>query len=70
MSKHTVSKEDIDALFEGETIVLNGGNASDLVQNGDNSSTKDETTRETISIKGAKTLVEEVAKKLPKITMD
>lgn len=70
MSKHTVSKEDIEALFEGETIVLNGGNASNLVQNCDNSSTKDETTRETISLKGAKTLVEEFAKRLPEITMD
>lgn len=70
MSKHTVSKEDIEALFEGETIILNGGNASDLVQSGDNSSSENEPTRETISLKGAKTFVEEVAKRLPKITMD
>lgn len=70
MSKHTVSKEDIEALFEGETIVLNGGNASDLVQSGDNSSSENEPTRETISLKGAKSFVEEVAKRLPKITMD
>lgn len=69
MSKHTVSKEDIEALFEGETIVLNGGNASDLIQGDNDSSTKD-VTRETISLKGTKTLVEEVAKRLPKITMD
>lgn len=69
MSKHTVSKEDIEDLFEGETIVLNRGNASGLMQGDNDSSTKD-ATRESISLKGAKALVEEFAKRLPMITID
>lgn len=64
MNEHTVSKEDIDALFNGETIILDGGNAMDLDRSEEPSS------RKTISLKGAHTLVTEVAKRLPNITMD
>ena len=69
MSKHTVSKEDIEALFEGDTIILDGGNVSDLTQN-NNEYISNDTTRETVSLNGAKTFVEDFAKNLPKITMD
>ena len=67
MSEHTISNADIEALFSGETIVLDAGKA----MNSENKNTSlPETTRENVSLKGMHTLVEEVAKKLPKITMD
>lgn len=62
MSKHTVSKEDIEALFEGETVILNGGNAS---SHDTGMTSKSESN--SISLSGARTLVEEMAKNLPKV---
>ncbi len=62
MSKHTVSKEDIEALFKGETVVLNGGNASSHT-----AGAKPKSESNTISLSGARTLVEEMAKNLPKV---
>lgn len=62
MSKHTVSKEDIEALFEGETVILNGGNASSPTTGATSKSESN-----TISLSGARTLVEEIAKNLPKV---
>ena len=62
MSKHTVSKEDIEALFEGKTVVLNGGNASSHT-----AGAKPKSESNTISLSGARTLVEEMAKNLPKV---
>ena len=70
MNNHTVSKEDIEALFEGDTIVIDGGNAAGLVQNVDNCSGIVGTKSNTTSLKGAKKLVEEIGKILPKITFD
>ena len=65
MSKHTVSKEDIEALFEGETVILNGGNAS---SHDTGMTSKSESN--SISLSGARTLVEEMAKNLPKVEWD
>lgn len=62
MSKHTVPKEDIEALFEGETVILNGGNAS---SHDTGMTSKSESN--SISLLGARTLVEEMAKNLPKV---
>ncbi len=62
MQEHTASKADIEALFTNDTIVLNGGNASsDIAEESSQSS------RETISLTGARTMVEELAKRLPKV---
>lgn len=62
LHKHTTTKEDIEALFANATIILDGGNAS--------SHTEKKTTEspcDTISMAGARTLVEELAKKLPEV---
>ena len=53
-----VSKEDIQDLFAGETSILDGGNA-----NSDNT----KSSSDTITLAGARTLVEELAKKIPKV---
>ena len=49
MSEHTISNADIEALFSGEAIVLDGSKAMDL----ENKNTSlPETTRENVSLKG------------------
>lgn len=58
MQEHTISKEDIQDLFAGETSILDGGNA-----NSDNT----KSSSDTITLAGARTLVEELAKKIPKV---
>lgn len=62
MQEHTASVADIEALFENETIVLDGGNASShiVAENAQSS-------RDTISLTGARTMVEELSKRLPKV---
>ncbi len=58
LQEHTVSKEDIEALFDEDTIILDCGNAS---------SDKKELSSNTVSLAGARTMVEEMAKRMPKI---
>lgn len=62
MQEHTASAADIEALFANETIALDGGNASShiVAENAQSS-------RETISLTGARTMVEELSKRLPKV---
>lgn len=62
MHEHTATKEDIEALFEGDTIILDGGNANSHMEESFNDSS-----RNAISMAGAHTLVEEMAKVLPKV---
>lgn len=62
MREHTATKEDIEAIFAGDTIILDGGNASSHIEK--NSS---DLSRNTISMAGARTLVEKVAEALPKV---
>ena len=62
MQEHTVSKEDIEALFTDDTIVLDCGDASSHAAE----KTPDSST-DTISLAGARTIVEELAKRLPKV---
>lgn len=64
MQEHTASSADIESLFANDTIVLNGGNASSYATKG-----KECSSRETISLDGARTMAIELAKRLPKITM-
>lgn len=70
MDKHSVSTEDIDALFEDETIILNGGNATGSLYDNNTHASEELASKETISLKGAKVMVEEIAKHLPKIKID
>lgn len=63
MQEHTVTNADIDALFaEDTTLVLSGGNSG--VCGAENT---EESSSEPISISGARTLLEELSKKMPKI---
>ncbi len=62
LHEHTATQEDIKALFANETIILDGGNASSHTEE-----TLTESPRTTVSMAGARTLVEELAKKLPKV---
>lgn len=62
LKAHTASVSDIEKLFENNTIVLHGGNASS-----NSSNEKSASDSNTISLTGARTLVEELAKKLPKV---
>ena len=62
LQAHTASVSDIEKLFENNTIVLHGGNASS-----NSSNEKSASDSNTISLTGARTLVEELAKKLPKV---
>ena len=62
MQEHTVSKEDIEALFTDDTIVLDCGDASSHAAEKTPDSSAD-----TISLAGARTIVEELAKRLPKV---
>ena len=50
------------ALFANETIVLDGGNASSHIV-----AENAQSPRETISLTGARTMVEELSKRLPKV---
>ena len=59
MQKHTATNADIDALFAEDTLVLDGGNAS----------SNNQPEREVISLNGARTFVEELAKILPVVTL-
>lgn len=58
MQEHTISKGDIEALFAEDTNILDGGNAN---------SHNTKSSSDTITLAGARTLVEEVAKKMPKV---
>ena len=62
LQAHTASTADIEKLFENNTIILDGGNASL-----DNSCENSTSESNTVSLSGARTLVEELAKKLPKV---
>ena len=62
LQTHTASTSDIEKLFENNTIILDGGNASL-----DNSCENSTSESNTVSLSGARTLVEELAKKLPKV---
>ena len=62
MQEHTVSKADIEALFAEDTVILDGGNASSH-----NTKKLQEASSDTISLAGARTMVEELAKRLPKV---
>ena len=68
MREHTASSADIDALFHQEPLTLNCGDESsdnnEIISSRPNTSSQD-----TISLDGARTLVEELAKRIPKITM-
>ena len=62
MQEHTASAADIEALFANDTIILDGGNASSHTAEG-----SPQSSRETISLTGARTMVEELSKRLPKV---
>lgn len=62
LHEHTASKENIEALFAGDTIILDGGNAGSHIEESSTVSS-----RNTVSMAGAHTMVEELTKKLPKI---
>ena len=62
MQEHTASAADIEALFANETIALDGGNASSHIV-----AKNAQSSRETISLTGARTMVEELSKRLPKV---
>lgn len=61
-----ITKENIEKLFENETIILDGGNVGETVQKHSQVQMTDE---ETIDLKGMKLALEELAKRLPKISM-
>lgn len=61
MKEHTVSKEDIDALFGGKLQILNEREVN---------SKEKKSTRNTVSLDGARVLVEGLAKMIPKITVE
>ena len=67
MREHTASIADIDALFNEEPLVLDCGDASSESEKIATSHQK-VASQETISLDGARTLVEELAKRIPKIT--
>lgn len=62
MQEHTASSADIHALFAGDTIVLDGGNASTHT-----TEECSQSSRETVSLAGARTIAEELAKRMPKV---
>lgn len=62
MQEHTASEADIDALFADNTIKLNSGDSSSY-----STEKPQKSSSNTISLAGARTMVEELAKKLPKI---
>ncbi len=62
MQEHTASAADIEALFANETTILDGGNASSHI-----TEESAQSSRETISLTGARTMVEELSKRLPKV---
>lgn len=62
MMEHTASKADIEALFADDTIVLDGGNASSHTAEENSQSS-----RETITLAGARAMAEELAKRMPRI---
>lgn len=62
MQEHTASAADIEALFSDDTVVLDCGNANSHV-----AEDASHPSRETVSLAGARTLVEELAKRMPKI---
>ena len=62
----SITKGNIEKLFENETIILDGGNVSETVQKHSQVQMTDE---ETIDLKGMKLALEELAKRLPKISM-
>ena len=68
LKEHTVSTADIDALFDGEPLVFDCGNAS--LTHGDNTAQQTESpSRDTLEISGALKIVDEVAKRMPKISL-
>lgn len=58
MQEHTVTKDDIDALFESKSFSPDCQKCTDI---------SNELTYKTLSVDGARTLVEEFAKNLPKL---
>ena len=62
MQEHTISKADIEALFAEDTIIHDCGNAS--FHNMEN---PQESSSDIISLAGVSTLVEEVAKRTPRV---
>ena len=62
MKEHTATATDIESLFSSTTFILDGGNASSHIEDKSSSSESD-----TISLSGARALVEELAKNLPKV---
>lgn len=67
MREHTASAKDIDALLSEDPLVLNCGNAG-LDSNEPTVAQHPAPSKETISLDGARTIVEELAKRIPKIT--
>ena len=62
MAEHTITKEDIEALFADATIILDCGDS-----NCDNLEKPRKSSANTISLDGAKTLIEEISKQMPKV---
>ena len=62
MKEHTATSADIEAFFAENDVILDCGNASTHT-----SEETKEASPNTISLSGARTLVEELAKKLPKV---
>lgn len=62
MQEHTASAADIEALFTNDTGSLDGGNASSNIVG-----EHPQASRETISLTGARTMVEEFSKRLPTV---
>lgn len=61
MKEHTTSDADIESLFSGDTLVLDGGNANS------HGTRQQSESPDTISLAGARTMLEELAKRMPKI---
>ena len=68
MREHTATSADIDTLFNQEPLVLNCGDAS-FDNNTTASSRPNTSSQDTISLDRAQPLVEELAKRIPKITI-
>lgn len=62
IQEHTASAADIEALFTNDTSILDGGNASSNVVE-----ERPQSSCETISLTGARTMVEELSKRLPTV---
>jgi len=62
LKEHTASSGDIETLFADNTVILDGGAASSH-----NTETIEESSSDTISLVGARTMVEEMSKRMPKL---